>query len=297
MRKILVVFFLCQLMDSTAAFAETFTFGGKELSIPNPEGFALVTPEMDAVYQLRNTTLVDQNNEIIGFYISELDLPVAIEGEMPPLEKTFRIIGHGDLKQAEIGASDFLKFKEETKKLFAENVSKGVSIIDSAAEKYVKKFNKEADEVFKEDVAMKYHKSILLEPHYENENVLSVSVYMKAGASIDGDGENPFWIAQTLTYLNVAGKILFAYCVAPKDQLEWTREASKKWTEKIIAKNNPPPVKSKGSSGLNLDQVLKESAGGALTGLGIAVFFAFFIALAFGLKKLFRFLKKKYPNE
>ena len=279
MRKILVTLFFLSTLGS-AAFAETFTFGGKDLSIPDPQGFVLVTPEMDAVYRLgNNTTWATQGTENIGFYISELDLPVAVEGEIPSLEKTFRILGYTELKQIEIGKNDFSSFKKEMKDFFAKNVSDRASMIDSVAERYVKRFNIEEGEVFKEDFVMKYQKSILLEPHYENEYALSVSVYMNDGASIGGDSENPFWIAQTVTFLNVAGKILFALCAAPEDELEWTRDASKKWTEKIIASNDPPPTRTVHESGSGWDEAQNNDIEAVSFLLTEAAFFLLFVLI------------------
>ena len=289
MWKILVTLFFLSTLGS-AAFAKTFTFGGKELSIPDPKGFVLVTPEMGAVYRLGNTTWVTQNNEIIGFYISELALPVAMEGELPSLEKTFTIMGFGDLKQIEIGTTDFLELKKEMKQM---NSAKMSLIVDSASARCETRFNQEADEIFEKDVTMKFHKSIFLEPHYESENASSVSMYMKGGVSFGGDSEIPFWTAQTVTFLNVAGKILFAYCVAPKDQLEWTREASRQWTEKIIASNDPPPTRTVHERGLGWDEVQNNAIEKAITGAVTAVFILSFVGLLAALKKLFGFVKEK----
>lgn len=74
------------ILNTINAYTETFNIGGTDVVIPPPEGFTIVTQEMDAVYRL-NLRMEDPHNDQLAYYISDLDVPAAINGEMPSLEK------------------------------------------------------------------------------------------------------------------------------------------------------------------------------------------------------------------
>jgi hypothetical protein len=95
------------------------------------------------------------------------------------------------------------------------------------------------------------------------------------GVSAEGVEEEAI-LAATATFVNVAGKVLFLYCYAPQDHIEWTRSASKIWTEKIMASNPQPPAGSSGSRGMDWRKVLTKGVGGAILGGLIALILGVF---------------------
>jgi len=46
----------------------------------------------------------------------------------------------------------------------------------------------------------------------------------------------------TSTIMNVSGTILFLYCYAPSDQLDWSRTFSREWSDSILASNENLPA-------------------------------------------------------
>lgn len=91
--KIIVLKTMClQFFFSSFSFSlyaqDSFRFGDQEIFVPPPPGFVRVTNEMTAVAKLVQH-MEDPVNETLAYYIHEEDAPIAREGKMPALERTF----------------------------------------------------------------------------------------------------------------------------------------------------------------------------------------------------------------
>lgn len=258
--NILFLFFI-----TCSVYADTFTVGDRELVVPSPQGFSCVTPQMDKVYRL-SLQVIDPMNDQLAYYISETDIPSAIEGELPPLEYTFILKVNKKLKNIIVGSADFAELKRMTK-----NQNKEIyESIKSEMPDYLDKMNKGIGQEFDMDFALRLSKFVPLDPHYETDNALAYSMYINYGVISEGIQKSVI-VSATCTFVNLSGKVLFLYCYGPRDQLEWTRNASRAWTERIIVDNVQPPKRSLGSRGINWYVVMEKSIVGAITGGLIAL--------------------------
>ena len=260
------------------AYADSFNIGGKDVVIPSPQGFSFVTQEMDAVYRL-NLQMADPKNDQLAYYISDSDVPMAMNGELPPLGRTFLLKVNKQLKDIVIGSKDFAELKNMTKRqnkeIFESLKSKLPGLMKGASEGISKEFDV--------DFAMQISQMIPLESHYEVDNALSYSMYINYGVTTEGTKEESI-VSATATYVNVAGKVLFLYCYGPQGELEWTRNASKSWVDQIMNSNSKPPASSSGSRGWDWNKVIEKGIVGAVTG-GL-------IALIIGALSIFKKRKK-----
>ncbi len=108
-----VISSLLLLFIAGFANAEIFSVGGKDLEIPSPKGFALVTQEMDAVYRL-SLQMADPLNDQLAYYIAESDVPVAMSGEIPSLEHYYILKVNKKLKNMVVSSKDFAELKSIT---------------------------------------------------------------------------------------------------------------------------------------------------------------------------------------
>lgn len=258
--------------------AATFSVGGKELEIPQPNDFSMVTPEMDAVYRL-SQQMADPMNDQLAYYIAESDVPVALSGEIPSLERYYILKVNKKLKDMVIGSKDFAELKNITKRQNNEIFKSLETKMPGMMEKTSKKISEEFDV----DFALKLSQMVPLDPHYETDKAFAYSMYINYGATVEGSKED-FIVSATATFVNVAGKILFLYCYGPQDELEWTRTASKSWAANVMDTNAQPPPSSPGRHGLDWDKVIEKGIVGAITG-GL-------IALIFGVLSIFKKRKK-----
>lgn len=260
------------------AHADTFEIGGKRINIPAPQGYSRVTPQMDAVHRI-SLQMVDPMNDLLAYYISDSEVPTAIARGIPSLERTFLLKINKQMKNVVVGTKDFSELKSVTKRQNKKIFESIRSQVPGITEKVSEGISKEFDV----DFAFKISQMIPLDPHYEADNALAYSMYVNYGISTEGV-EKKAIMAVTTTFVNVAGKVLFLYCYAPQDQIEWTRSASKTWAEEVMASNSQPPTGSSARRGINWGEVLGKTIGGAVIG-GL-------IALILGLISFFKRKKK-----
>lgn len=250
--------------------AKSFTVGGKILEIPSPKGFVLVTPQMDAVHRV-SLQLVDPMNDQLAYYITESDVPDAMAGEIPSLERTCILKVHKKLKNMVIGVKEFAQMKDvikqQNQKIFKTMEAKIPSMMDNISKGISKEFDT--------DFAVKVSNMVPLDTHYETDNVMAYSVYYNYGASAEGHKEDLI-VSSTSTLVNISGKVLFLYCYGAKEDLEWTRSASKAWAERIIKNNTQPPSNSPGNGGIDWERVIEKGIAGAIIGGLIVLLSSFF---------------------
>jgi hypothetical protein len=276
MKKTLATILLIFIAGS--AYAETFSIGGKELVIPTPQGFSRVTQEMDAVYRM-SLQIIDPENDQLAYYISDSDIPTAMSGELPSLERTFLLKVNKQLKNMVVGSKDFIELKNtvkrQNKEIFESVKSQIPGLMKGASEGI--------SEEFDVNFALQISQMIPLEPHYETDNALAYSMYINYGVSAEGTKEELI-VSATATIVNISGKVLFLYCYGPQGELEWTRSASKSWAEDVMGSNTQPPAHSSGGRGMDWNKVVEKGIVGAITG-GL-------IALIFGVLSIFKKKKK-----
>jgi len=256
----LLILFLAGLVN-----AATFSVGGKDLEIPSPNGFSLVTQEMDAVYRL-SLQMADPMNDQLAYYIPESDVPVAMSGEIPSLERYYILKVNKKLKNMVIGSKDFVELKRVSKRQNREILKS----VETKMPSLMEKTSKGISEEFDVDVALKLSKMVLLDPHYETDNAFAYSMYINYGSTVEGSKED-FIVSATTTFVNGGGKILLLYCYGPQEELEWTRSASKAWAGMVMASNAQPPSHSSGSRGIDWSKVLEKGIVGAIVGGLIAL--------------------------
>lgn len=265
-----IVNILLFFMLTGLASAGPFRVGEKVLEIPSPKGFSLVTPKMNAVHRL-SLQMDDHANDSLAYYIAESDVPVAMSGEMPSLERYFILKVNKKLKDLVVGSKDFTEFKTVIKQTNKQTFKSVEAKMPSLMDKTSKGISKEFDV----DFAMKLSQLVPLDPHYETKNALAYSMYMNYGVAVDGSNED-FIVSGTATFVNVAGKILFLYCYGPKEELEWTRSASETWARMVMESNSQPPSKTPGSGGFDWSRILEKGIVGAIIGGLIALMFGIF---------------------
>lgn len=253
---------------NTAAFAESFDIRGKVITVPPPDGYVRVTKEMGTVYRV-NQQMFDPMNDLLAYYISESDAAIAMEGDVSPNERTFMLKVSKKIKGMVVGSQDFAELKSMTKKQNQE-------IFESVKSEFTGFFEKTSEGISKEfdvDIALQLSQVIPLDPHYESENALAYSMYINFGIALEGNKED-IAVSATATFVNASGKVIFLYCYAPKEELEWTRSASKAWAESVMASNPLPPTRSSGGRGINWSKILGKGIGGAIAGGLIALVLA-----------------------
>lgn len=263
-----IILFL--LFFGSNALSDSYIIGGTELNIPSPEGYVRVTSDMETVYRYL-MQLKDPQNDVLSYFIPEEDMPAAMEGELPKLDKYFILKVNKVLKTATLSPKDFAELQQVTRKQNKE-------IFDSIESKLPDQFetiSKGISDEFDIDFAMKVSQIVPLDIHYTDNNMLAYSMFLNYGVVAEGSNENVI-VSATATFLSTAGKVIFLYSYAPKDEVEWTRSVSKLWAESILAMNPSPPTHSSGYNRFNWQKVLRKCVVGAIAG-GLSAFVLVFL--------------------
>jgi hypothetical protein len=222
--------------------ADVFTINGREIIVPVPRGFARVTEDMPAAMGIAQQQAdADSYNDTLAYYIKESEVPTAMEGYIPDMEKSFILKVNKEMRNMTIGKDSFSQFKSMTKKhnrQVFENIKAQIPEV-------MNNFSQGVSQEFNIDFAISVSQVVPLETHYEAENAMALSMFVNYGSSA-GDEKIEEIISATSTFLNASGAVLFLYAYGPRDELEWTRSASKAWAESVMASNSKPLSKTPG---------------------------------------------------
>jgi hypothetical protein len=232
------VILICVLNCSTA-FAEDYNIAGTVITVPAPEGFQPVTPDMGLAYRVVKY-LRDSANYLKAYYISDADASIAKTGQRPSFQRTCTFKVNKQLEAPLLNKKDFNDFKAFVKKQNKDSIESIQSKLHPNASDTGDAFSEEFDV----NVALKISNSVELEIHYETENAIANTKYLTYETSKDRGAPKRSVDVTTATIVNVAGKVIFLYCKSSQNDLEWTRDTAKAWTEKILAGNSPPPADS-----------------------------------------------------
>lgn len=280
MRKLFVGLLVLACLSGTVS-AERFQVAQTTLEIPAPEGFVLVTPEMDEVFDY--SRLVDEAdllNENVAFYISAAEAPAALKGELPELKRNFTLKVNRKLKEAVVGSANFSELKKVTQREYQQIIEE----IKAKDPGIYQRLNEGVQEQFALKSAIEVSQLVPFEAHYETPQALAVSMYLTIHVPREQTGEDEAETkedisAATATVMNVGGKLLFLYCYAPQEDLEWTRTASQAWTENIIAANAAPPLVSPAAPPLESEEQKQDNqlAKWGIAGLVLLLVLALFV--------------------
>jgi hypothetical protein len=244
------------LWMSTASQSRPMSVGGTMLEIPEPPGFALVTPQMATVLQARQS-FRDPNAGHFFFYIQESEIPMALKGKLPssgrsctaePDESLF--VSQAEFAEAKRG------IRVESEEFYREFAKELPGLMGNANDRVTKQLNV--------DYALSVSDLVPLSPHEETNRTLAWSTFSKVGARDTVGSPVSLVMVNTTTLIYVRGKVLYLTCCAEENGLAWSRATSKKWTDLVLAANPVDPQSSatestpptRGSDGVAIGKVL-----------------------------------------
>jgi hypothetical protein len=222
----------CLALLPAAALAVDIDIGGTELSVPAPGGYALLTEDMQPYADVAKR-FVPPQNEQFAVFLGHVDAALAAQGEVPEPKRFFYVQTAKSIIDRFASIANFTEVKDAMKGQ-NEEIAKE---IEAKMPGITRELNEGIRKDYDVDLAFSVSRMLPLPPHHESDRSLAFSMLTKYDMT-DADG-NPvsFEASVTATFVHVRGKILFLYAVGEKDDLDWTREASREWAAAVIAKN------------------------------------------------------------
>jgi len=227
----IVVAALFYLVPAIGA-ADTVSVGGVTVVIPAPEGFAAVTHDMAALYEYQEQ-LVAPGSEELAAFIPEGDVPAALRGRIPDLSRRFSAQTSKKNLTAIASTADFANLK-----VFAKSQNEELTkTVERSLPGLTADRNASITKKFGAEFAVSPLGMMPLAFHDESDRTLAWSAFVK-GTTNYPDGKTTLYVnVVTTTLVLLNGKVLHLYCFGDQGDLEWSREASKRWANAIIAAN------------------------------------------------------------
>lgn len=269
--KLLLAFALSSLVGSGIALATPVQIGGTSIEIPTPRGFARVVPEMSQVSELQKHFVPPTNDQLAAFIV-ESDVPQALAGEIPLLQRRFTVQIAKSLINRPVTRAEFAQLK---KKLASDNEQAFQKLKEQLPD-LMSKASKGMSGQFDTELVIEIGGVVPFPPHHEDEHSISSSMISR-NEFTSSTGESFIdVIAATMTLLRVRDHVIFIYAYGGKDDLDWTRERSKEWVAEIVSANESrssslSPSRSRSSGMIDWDKVGAKAVGGAFLGLVVGL--------------------------
>lgn len=226
------------LVMSTSIGAAQINSGGFTLEVPNPHGFTAITPKMTGIYDAQTKYWPESTVHYLTF-IRDSEIPIAVRGEIPDMDRRLVVTSVDEVDGKNIRKSDFAALKTHFKTQSEQLAKQMNQEIPSA-------MAKQSERMFGQsgaNLTIDMPKFRQYPPHDETERSIAYSA-MNTYELKGTDGKSTYSeVTMTITWLHVRGRALLLNVYGEKEALNWTREASKQWTNAILAEN-PPDEKS-----------------------------------------------------
>ncbi|MCL5280909.1 MAG: hypothetical protein M1376_13505 [Planctomycetes bacterium] len=249
---------------SATGQSRPISVGGTIIEIPDPPGFATVTPQMTAVVQARQR-LAFPESECLVSYIAESDIVQALRNELPKSGKVLWVQSLKERSNTFMSPSSFLRIKELLKAKMPD--ASKVSPVQ------LENINKNLPKQSGVESFLSMSPMSFLPPHEETDRTLAFSQFAKVAALDKAGNVLSIVMVTTNTIVHVKGKVLVLFANVEQSDLEWSRTISKQWADSILAANPPDlqssiaePLQST-SGGSDREEVASEWIGGGLTAL------------------------------
>ena len=260
------------LLVPAVSGATDISIGGVSLVIPNPNGFSPVTQRMTVLYDLQKQFVAPTNEQFIAF-IPEQDVPAVLRDDIPDLLRRFVVETTKSLIKVSVSTSDFV----ELKNIFKSQNDELTKKVEKRLPNLMKHMNEGITKKYDIDLAFSVSQMVPMPVHEETDRTLAYSAFVKYDMKDENGNLAPFVAVVTTTIAHAKGKVLFLYSYAEESGLEWSKEASRRWANTVVAANpsdlqtSVKEVLPSAISGIDWGKVGAKAVAGAIIGLIIGL--------------------------
>ena len=253
------------LHASDRANAIEIDVGGAKIEIPAPKGYVAVTSEYSVLERFMKSLVAPANLYLASFVDGE-SLKASDSG-IPDLTRYFSVQVLRQIQSRTVSKGDFDELKELVRNQNKEILKQTEKELDKALGGVTENLKNEFDM----DAALKIADFVPFDPHHEDERSYAFSILMKGSANVEGTSEKVV-VNATATFVHARGRVLYAYCYGGPDDIEWTRDESKRWMESIFSANTASASLGETISKSPFGRILLYAIVGGVIG-GVVMFF------------------------
>jgi hypothetical protein len=146
--------------------------GTTRLSIPTPEGYSLITSNMQPFAGVAER-FVPPANEEFALFLPEAGAIAAARGEMPQFERKFSVQTSKELVQPFVSSAQFAEVKQAIKRQNGDALKRAESQMPG----FLQKVNEGIAQDYNVNLNLALDQVVPLAPHYETERGLAYSMF------------------------------------------------------------------------------------------------------------------------
>ena len=230
--KINLILVFALLVPSSAISAAPVMVGTTQIELPAPAGFARVVPEMKDVSELYELFVYPGNQQLIVF-IPEEDVAPALAGEIPPSERYLSVQVVKEIADRHVTAGDFRAIK----RMFVSDIERTVEELREPLADAMSDVSRSLSDRWDEHVEIETGGMVPLAVHHQDAHSIAFSMIRKREYRFGDDEPIDEVTAATMSMVHVGNRALMLYAFGSMDDLDWSREFSKRWVETTVAAN------------------------------------------------------------
>lgn len=214
------------------ADAAEIVVGERTISIPAPEGYVELTPDMSPYYESMWAYVAASNNRYLTL-IHESTAAAIRRGDAVEIGRYMNIETEKTISRMSVSAAQFGEFQDVLRNQLFELTAR----MQEKLPELTRAGNASLSEQFDADLAVELGGVIPLPVHYDTDNAIASSMYMTVSATVNGEDMGSDVLSATMLTLYVGDKVLFLYVYGAQSDLLWTRETASAWADSIVAGN------------------------------------------------------------
>ena len=214
------------------AGAVEIVVGERTISIPAPERYVELTPDMSPYYESMWAYVAASNNRYLTL-IHESTAAAIRRGDAVEIGRYMNIETEKTISRMSVSAAQFGEFQDLLRNQLFELTAR----MQEKLPELTRAGNASLSEQFDADLAVELGGVVPLPVHYDTDNAIASSMYMTVSATVNGEDMGSDVLSATMLTLHVGDKVLFLYVYGAQSDLLWTRETASAWADSIIAGN------------------------------------------------------------
>jgi len=218
------------------AGAVDIVVGERTISVPVPEGYVELTPDMSPYYESMWAYVAASNHRYLTL-VQESRAGAMRRGESVDVARYMNIETEKNLSRMAITAAQFDEFQGVMRNQLFELTAR----VEELLPEMTRAGNASLSEQFDAELAVDLGGVVPLPIHHDTDNAIASSMFMTVSATVNGEDMGSDVLSATMLTLHVRDKVLFLYVYGAQADLLWTRETAKAWADNILAENGNSP--------------------------------------------------------
>ena len=219
------------------AGAADIVVGERTISIPVPEGYVELTPDMSPYYESMWAYVAASNHRYLTL-VQASTAGAMRRGESVDVGRYMNIETEKNLSRMSVSAAQFDEFQDVIRNQLFELTAR----VEEQLPEITNAGNAALSEQFDAELAVDLGGVVPLPIHYDTDNAIASSMFMTVSATVNGEDMGSDVLSATMLTLHVGDKVLFLYVYGAQADLLWTRETASAWADKILTENRRPPA-------------------------------------------------------